>query len=107
MARTSTGEARRASLRAVCANGGLLDSLHRFAPTQPAKESNPQADQSARPTHGDESPQCYAPFRSRRHVTVPRDMVGEVPKGRIMKEAEWRKLGIIQSCGWEHYAIHK
>lgn len=44
---------------------------------------------------------------SRRHVTVPRDMVGEVPKGRIMKEAEWRKLGIIQSCGWEHYAIHK
>ncbi|CAE7892277.1 cks2 [Symbiodinium sp. KB8] len=34
-------------------------------------------------------------------------MVGEVPKGRIMKEAEWRKLGIIQSCGWEHYAIHK
>lgn len=44
---------------------------------------------------------------ARRHVTVPRDMVGEVPKGRIMKEAEWRKLGIIQSCGWEHYAIHK
>lgn len=42
-----------------------------------------------------------------RHVTIPRDLVGDLPKGRIMKEIEWRKLGIIQSCGWDHYSIHK
>lgn len=25
---------------------------------------------------------------------------------RILKDAEWRKIGITQSLGWEHYEVH-
>eukprot|EP01134_Creolimax_fragrantissima_P008677 CFRG8645 len=42
-----------------------------------------------------------------RHVTLPQDLAANVPKGRLMNETEWRKLGIQQSRGWEHYMIHK
>ena len=26
---------------------------------------------------------------------------------RLLSESEWRSLGVGQSLGWEHYAVHK
>mmetsp|Transcript_52933 Transcript_52933/g.123706 ORF Transcript_52933/g.123706 Transcript_52933/m.123706 type:complete len:103 (+) Transcript_52933:28-336(+) len=42
-----------------------------------------------------------------RHVILPSDIARCVPKGRLLTEVEWRGLGVQQSRGWEHYAIHK
>lgn len=30
-----------------------------------------------------------------------------VPKGKLMAENEWRGIGVQQSRGWVHYAIHR
>ena len=30
-----------------------------------------------------------------------------VPKGKLLSEREWRDLGVQQSVGWEHYAVHR
>lgn len=38
-----------------------------------------------------------------RHVKVPRTHAGGIPKSRLMSEAEWRRLGVQQSKGWQHY----
>jgi len=43
----------------------------------------------------------------RRHVILPRDIAKCVPKGRLLTESEWRGLGVQQSRGWVHYAIHR
>jgi len=40
-----------------------------------------------------------------RHVTIPKDLVKRMPK-RLMTEDEWRRLGVQQSRGWQHYLIH-
>merc|ERR1712167_29288 len=42
-----------------------------------------------------------------RHVILPRDIAKMVPKGRLLAESEWRGLGVQQSRGWVHYAIHR
>ena len=42
-----------------------------------------------------------------RHVILPKHVAATVPKGRLMSEAEWRKLGVQQSRGWVHYMVHK
>eukprot|EP00294_Goniomonas_avonlea_P002256 CAMPEP_0114545428 /NCGR_PEP_ID=MMETSP0114-20121206/3393_1 /TAXON_ID=31324 /ORGANISM="Goniomonas sp, Strain m" /LENGTH=101 /DNA_ID=CAMNT_0001729851 /DNA_START=185 /DNA_END=490 /DNA_ORIENTATION=- len=42
-----------------------------------------------------------------RHVILPTDVSRCVPKGRLLTEVEWRGLGVQQSRGWEHYAIHR
>eukprot|EP01040_Poterioochromonas_malhamensis_P009723 gene9723-10563_t len=45
-----------------------------------------------------------------RHVIIPKDVaksIGIFDKGRLFTEFEWRSLGIQQSRGWEHYAIHR
>ncbi|KAH7728414.1 CDC28 protein kinase regulatory subunit 1B [Aphelenchoides avenae] len=41
-----------------------------------------------------------------RHVQVPKDVLRRMPKNRLLSESEWRGLGVQQSAGWEHYAIH-
>ncbi|ORY05090.1 CKS-domain-containing protein [Basidiobolus meristosporus CBS 931.73] len=41
-----------------------------------------------------------------RHVTLPKALAKYVPTSRLMSEAEWRGLGVVQSLGWEHYLIH-
>ena len=41
-----------------------------------------------------------------RHVTLPHKMVSKLPN-RLLDEAEWRRLGVQQSLGWKHYAVHK
>ncbi|XP_003381493.1 conserved domain protein [Trichinella spiralis] len=40
-----------------------------------------------------------------RHVHLPKSLVRLVPRGRLMTESEWRRIGIQQSRGWEHYMI--
>jgi cyclin-dependent kinase regulatory subunit CKS1 len=39
-----------------------------------------------------------------RHVIAPTNMA--IPR-RLLAESEWRALGITQSIGWEHYALHR
>lgn len=42
-----------------------------------------------------------------RHVKIPFSWVPKMPKGRLLSESEWRELGVKQSKGWVHYAIHR
>ncbi|KAL0224762.1 hypothetical protein RCL1_002674 [Eukaryota sp. TZLM3-RCL] len=42
-----------------------------------------------------------------RNVVLTREAANKVPRDRVMTEAEWRRLGVRQSRGWEHFAIHK
>mmetsp|Transcript_11680 Transcript_11680/g.25081 ORF Transcript_11680/g.25081 Transcript_11680/m.25081 type:complete len:99 (-) Transcript_11680:121-417(-) len=42
-----------------------------------------------------------------RHVILPSEVARECAKDRLLSEDEWRRIGVQQSRGWEHYAIHK
>ena len=42
----------------------------------------------------------------RRHVILPKELAKTLPKTRLLSEAEWRGIGVQQSRGWHHYAIH-
>lgn len=42
-----------------------------------------------------------------RHVVLPQEIAKRLPKGKLMSEAEWRAMGVQQSRGWVHYAIHR
>ena len=42
-----------------------------------------------------------------RHVLLPQHVFKAMPKGRLLSENEWRKLGVQQSKGWIHYDIHQ
>lgn len=42
-----------------------------------------------------------------RHVILPADVAKHVPKDKLLTETEWRSLGVQQSRGWIHYAIHR
>jgi len=42
-----------------------------------------------------------------RHVVLPKEIAKQVPKHKLMTEAEWRKLGVQQSPGWVHYLWHE
>ncbi|XP_076392398.1 cyclin-dependent kinase subunit 30A isoform X1 [Megachile rotundata] len=41
------------------------------------------------------------------HVVLPKEMVKLVPSTRLLREQEWRAMGVQQSQGWVHYMIHK
>ncbi|KAI0053919.1 CKS-domain-containing protein [Auriscalpium vulgare] len=51
-----------------------------------------------------------------RHVILPKPLFKLLPKHyfsaddsgtlRLLKEEEWRGIGITQSLGWEHYEVH-
>lgn len=47
---------------------------------------------------------CRSLFR---HVILPKEMAKTLPKSRLLTEAEWRGIGVQQSRGWQHYAIHR
>ncbi|CAN6826600.1 unnamed protein product, partial [Brassica oleracea] len=42
-----------------------------------------------------------------RHVVLPPDTAKLLPKNRLLSENEWRAIGVQQSRGWVHYAIHR
>jgi hypothetical protein len=60
--------------------------------------------------------QCPDYLFSFRHVILPKPLLKLIPRDyfdpdepgvlRILKDAEWRKIGITQSLGWEHYEVH-
>jgi cyclin-dependent kinase regulatory subunit CKS1 len=49
------------------------------------------------------------PFASSttRHVILPKELAKTLPKSRLLTETEWRQIGVQQSRGWTHYAIHR
>lgn len=38
---------------------------------------------------------------------MPRDIAKMAAKGKLLSEQEWRGIGVQQSRGWVHYAIHR
>ncbi|GLJ49813.1 hypothetical protein SUGI_1058130 [Cryptomeria japonica] len=42
-----------------------------------------------------------------RHVILPPEIAKLLPKNRLLAENEWRAIGVQQSRGWVHYAIHR
>ncbi|KAF8403159.1 hypothetical protein HHK36_011256 [Tetracentron sinense] len=42
-----------------------------------------------------------------RHVVLPLEVAKLLPKNRLLSENEWRAIGVQQSRGWVHYAIHR
>lgn len=41
------------------------------------------------------------------HVVLPPEVAKLLPKNRLLAETEWRAIGVQQSRGWVHYAIHR
>ncbi|EOB14685.1 Cyclin-dependent kinases regulatory subunit [Nosema bombycis CQ1] len=41
-----------------------------------------------------------------RHVFLPKALLKKMPKNKLLSETEWRRLGVEQSTGWEHFMIH-
>jgi len=41
------------------------------------------------------------------HVILPKELSKSLPKGRLLSEREWRGVGVQQSRGWAHYAMHR
>ena len=41
------------------------------------------------------------------HVILPKHIAKTAPKGRLLNDTEWRGIGVQQSRGWVHYAIHR
>jgi len=42
-----------------------------------------------------------------RHVILPKELAKTLSKNRLLTESEWRGIGVQQSRGWTHYAIHR
>jgi hypothetical protein len=42
-----------------------------------------------------------------RHVILPKALASSIPKKKLLSEQEWRGIGVQQSRGWVHYAIHR
>lgn len=45
--------------------------------------------------------------RGGRHVILTKELAKNLPKARLLNETEWRGIGVQQSRGWQHYAIHR
>ena len=57
--------------------------------------------------HADTLPRARLAAGAHRHVILPKHVAKNAPKGRLLSESEWRGLGVQQSRGWVHYAIHR
>uniref|UniRef100_A0A7S3VGP8 Cyclin-dependent kinases regulatory subunit n=1 Tax=Chaetoceros debilis TaxID=122233 RepID=A0A7S3VGP8_9STRA len=42
-----------------------------------------------------------------RHVILPKELLRQLPRNRLLSESEWRGVGVQQSRGWVHYALHR
>ena len=52
------------------------------------------------------APVARALLYAARHVILPKELAKTLNKKRLLTEAEWRGMGVQQSRGWQHYAIH-
>ena len=60
------------------------------------------------PDEIDYSDKYYDDYYEYRHVQLPKTIYKKIASlKRLLKEDEWRALGIMQSRGWKHYAIHQ
>lgn len=41
------------------------------------------------------------------HVILPKELAKTLSKSRLLTENEWRGIGVQQSRGWQHYAMHR
>lgn len=41
-----------------------------------------------------------------KNVTLTKELFKKKPKG-LLSEEQWRQLGVVQTRGWVHFAIHK
>jgi len=46
-------------------------------------------------------------FDHSRHVILPVAVFEKIPKGRLLRESEWRAVGVGQGPGWVHFMLHK
>ena len=54
------------------------------------------------------TPTAPARARARSHVILPKELAKtHLKSGKLLSDAEWRGIGVQQSRGWEHYAIHR
>jgi cyclin-dependent kinase regulatory subunit CKS1 len=42
-----------------------------------------------------------------RHVILPKELARNIPKNTLLSDKEWRSIGVQQSRGWQHYAVHR
>ena len=42
-----------------------------------------------------------------KHVILTKEIFEKIPKFKLLKEEEWRALGIAQTKGWVHYTYFK
>lgn len=40
-------------------------------------------------------------------MILPSDVAKKVTPDKLLSESEWRGIGVQQSRGWIHYAIHR
>lgn len=40
-------------------------------------------------------------------MILPKELLRQIHRGKLLTEAEWRSIGVQQSRGWQHYAIHR
>ena len=40
-------------------------------------------------------------------MILPKELAKTLPKSRLLTENEWRGIGVQQSRGWQHYALHR
>ncbi len=59
------------------------------------------------PTTIEYSDKYYDHIYEYRHVILTKDLLKKIPKDKLLREEEWRELGIQQSRGWVHYCIYK
>lgn len=42
-----------------------------------------------------------------KHIILTKELFDKIPKYKLLKEEEWRALGIHQTKGWIHYTYFK
>ena len=74
--------------------------------TNTGKLFSQAASNSAPPPTCSHLTQAFFFFFFCRHVILPRELAKQLPK-KLLSETEWRGIGVQQSRGWYHYAIHR
>lgn len=40
-------------------------------------------------------------------MILPKELARSIAKNTLLSEKEWRGIGVQQSRGWQHYAVHR
>eukprot|EP00892_Ulva_mutabilis_P003471 jgi/Ulvmu1/1496/UM011_0226.1 len=83
-----------------------LQPVNQMQQVQAAGQENlPKEQQEKLPAY---SERYYDDYFEYRHVSLTMEQAQRLPKPmRILAEVEWRTLGVQQSKGWVHYAVHR